>query len=120
MRILRACHHAGLCLIALTWTAAVVAGGQGKVPRPTPLVTINRENANVRDILADIFRQAHQRYRFVDVQPFKMTIKLTKVPFSTALRSVLRSTQTQSRPLTYEMKGPVYVIHPVGAHVKPK
>lgn len=106
------CAAIGSLLVLLA--SQTPASGQPRSPAPDPLVTVNQQNADVRDVLADIFRQAHVRYRLVNVGRAKITIVLSRTPLSMALRSVLNSVRGHGQRLTFEVKASVYIVRPQG------
>ncbi len=101
MMILSACSVAALVLAPVVVQAQVVA--------PPPNVTLDLRDVSVRVALEQVFRAAKVDFGIDPAVTGFVTLKVTDVPFESALRLVMRSSTV---PLTYLKDGGVYLVKP--------
>lgn len=99
-----------MILASTLWS---VAARSQKPVKHEPVITIDWKDTNGRDVLADVFRQAHARFKLVSVPPAKITVSMTRVPLHVALKMILRTIPVTGGSLTYEVKEGVYLVHPL-------
>jgi len=98
-----------LLVVALCVAAFAPVRAQ-QPPQGEATVTLNLESASVTDALKLLFRSTGYNYSLDEsVTQGSVTVRLDKIPFTTALRTVLRAANP---PLTYRVEGGVYVITP--------
>ncbi|MBC8143102.1 MAG: hypothetical protein H7Y38_16880 [Armatimonadetes bacterium] len=102
MTILRAALVAALAL------APLAAHAQATAPTHLP-VTLDLRGAPIRAALEQIFRVANVDFGIDPSVSGFVTLKVTDIPFESALRLILRSSDV---PLTYSVEGGVYLVKP--------
>ena len=105
LQIVRLLTVAALALV-VCGTATVAHAQTAHTP---PAVTVELRDAPVRDALVQIFTSAKVDYSIDPRVVGTVTLKVTDLPFESALKLILRSSPT---PLTYSKDGGVYLVKP--------
>jgi len=102
----------GYGVLAVACAAAVVgapSAAHAQQPQNLPPVTLDLRDAPIRSALEQLFSSAKVDYTLDNnVQGF-VTMKVTEVPFETALKLIMRSA---SIPLTYTKENNIFIIRP--------